>query len=119
MTDTNTSTRSVADVEQHRRARVATYLRKLADRIEHDPDVAMSAVHFDRAESEAVDVLHAPDEVHRHQRGQIDDETHIIEVQLVPYCECNGRREDGSWILRGDEHDCPAANTDEEQQTDG
>lgn len=83
-TDTNVSTRTLADVKNHRKQRVATLLRSLADRIETSPIVDVASIQSHR-ELEDITSEGAEWTERRPQRGQIDDETFTIQIQLTPY----------------------------------
>lgn len=82
--DPNVSTRTLDDVKQHRRARVASMLRDVADRIENSGDVDVALVQFQR-EVEDVTPDGAEHREVRPQRGQVDDETWTLQLQLTPY----------------------------------
>ncbi|HEX6956302.1 MAG TPA: hypothetical protein VF156_15615 [Agromyces sp.] len=110
MTNTTTSTRSVADVKQHRLARVAAHLRTVADRIESSGDVDLVLVDFQR-ELEDVTPDGADWTESRPQRGQCDDEVFTFALQLTPYCPCNLKLdgEEGGlprFAIKGDGHVC-------------
>ena len=81
--DPTRSTRTLADVKRHRRIRSAGMLRDLATRIESS-DVDVAVIQFHR-EVEDVTPDGATERVVRAQRGQIDDETITIQLQLTPY----------------------------------